>query len=102
MAKIQKVSIGNNTYSIAIPYAVCGTAADTVAKTVNTTAMNGVTLTEGTQIKVKFTNGNTAGAPTLKVNSLTAKTIKASTSSGISANKWSEGCVLDLVYDGTY
>lgn len=53
-------------------YGTCTTTASTVAKTV---ACTGFTLVTGSQITVKFTNGNTASNPTLNVNSTGAKNI---------------------------
>ena len=113
MAKIYNVEIENianntvDTYSIAIPYGACSTGASTAAKVVNSDYLSSITLEAGVQIKIKFTNGNTAANPTLKINNAsgtavtTAKSIVANTNLGISANKWAAGCVLDLVYDGT-
>jgi hypothetical protein len=53
-------------------YATCSTAASTPEKTVSCTAFE---LTAGAKITIRFTNGNTASNPTLKVNSLAAKSI---------------------------
>ena len=107
MAKIYNVEIEDttkntiDTYSIAIPYGECITSANTVAKTVNSEYLSSITLEAGVQVKIKFTYGNTADNPTLKINDTAAARIVANTNLGISANKWAEGCVLDLVYDGT-
>lgn len=46
-------------------YALCGTAANTVEKTVT---VDGFRLKEGSMLVVRFANGNTAQNPTLNVN----------------------------------
>ena len=53
-------------------YSTCSTAASTVAKVASCT---GFVLVAGSEITVKFTNGNTATNPTLNVNSTGAKSI---------------------------
>ena len=71
---IGKLNPGNGTeYSLgSTAYGVCGTAASTVAKTVE---MTGFTLITGATIFVKFTNANSAANPTLNVNSTGAKAL---------------------------
>lgn len=79
------------------PYAVCDTAAATLAKTVDST---GFTLSTGAKIVVKFTLGSTASAPTLNVTNTGAKPIQyrgaAISTTAIKANS-----VHTFVYTGT-
>lgn len=95
-------------------YGVCGTAVGTAAKTVTvypygSTSGTAATfeLQEGAHITVKFTAGNTAATPTLKVNTADAKNIQYKGSnlpSGTAtAGKYSiePNQILDLIYDGT-
>ena len=86
-----------------IPYGTCGTAAGTAAKEATVT---GVTKLEtGLTIAVKFTKSNTAESPTLKVNSLAAKSIKrygTTAPSTSAASSWNENSVITLTYDGSY
>lgn len=74
MAHITQVDVSGTIHSLAIPYAVCETAAGTVAKTA---ALTNFTLAEGAQVKIRFKYANTAANPTLNVNSTGAKSIKA-------------------------
>ena len=55
-------------------YGSCSTAAATAAKTVSV-GSGTVTLEAGLRVTVKFTYANTAGTPTLNVNSKGAKNI---------------------------
>lgn len=88
---------GNNTY-----YGECSTAAATQAKTVTITGFP-TTLKAGLSVRIKFTNAQTyAGAPTLSVNSIGAKTIRRVNGTSAAQYEWVAGEVLDLVYDGTY
>ena len=87
----------------AIPYAVCSTAGTTAQKEVSIS--NITELTAGLMIAVKFTNANAASSPTLKVNSLDAKSIKryGTTAPSTSAKtSWQANQVVTLIYDGTY
>ena len=54
-------------------YGVCSTAGATVAKTVS--IVGNFSLVTGAEVTVKFSNSNTATAPTLNVNSTGAKAI---------------------------
>lgn len=81
----------------------CSTAAATAAKTVT---IDGFRLLSGAQVRVKFTNANTASSPTLNVNSTGAKSIYynglystsfTSTSFPFDADK-----IYTFTYDGTY
>lgn len=81
------------------PYGVSSTAAATAAKTVTIDFSGTLSLYTGLTVRVKFTNGNTASAPTLNVNGTGAKTITAP-GRALSA-LWMAGEVLDFTYDGT-
>lgn len=78
-------------------YAECSTAAATAAKTVS---LSNFTLVTGARITVKFTVTNTAGSPTLNVNSTGAKAIMYR-GSAISAGYLAANRVHEFVYDGT-
>lgn len=82
-----------------VTYGTCSSAASTVAKVVSAT---GFTLKTGSEIWVKFTNANTADAPTLNVNSTGAKYIKKYGTTAPSSYMWSPGAVVGFIYDGTY
>ena len=73
---------------------VCSTAVGTNAKTA--TAPDAFALDSNLSFKIKFTNGNTASSPTLKLNSTTAKSITFLGSKYLIAN-----AVYDCFYDGT-
>ena len=85
-------------------FGTCSTEASTAAKTVSITTGT-FSLEAGATVFVKFSNSNTAGAPTLNVNSTGAKSIKqySTTAPGTTTNtSWQAGEVLCLVYDGSY
>lgn len=80
-------------------YGTSSTAASTTAKSVTCADF---VLKTGETIAVKFTNTNTASAPTLNVNSTGAIAIK--TASGATASLagiWTAGSVVMFTYDGT-
>lgn len=79
-------------------YGTCSTAGSTTAK-VGTLA--GFALVAGGIIAIKFTNANTAAAPTLNVNSTGAKTIQCG---GMAPKPWciTAGMTALFQYDGTY
>lgn len=82
-------------------FGTCSIAAGTAAKTVSITAGT-PTLEAGLRVTVKFANANTAGTPTLNVNSLGAKNIfhnGAQITTG--ANKALLAGTVEFVYDGT-
>ena len=92
---LQDTVIGNTSYG------TCSTAAGTAAKEVT---ISDFVLATGATVKVKFTNSNTASAPTLNVNNTGAKAIKLdeSTAAGTTPNlSWNSGQIVQLVYDGT-
>ena len=81
----------------------CSTAAATAAKTVT---IDGFRLLSGSQVRVKFTNANTASSPTLNVSNTGAKSIYynglystsfTSTSFPFDADK-----IYTFTYNGTY
>ena len=94
--------------------ALCSTAKGTQAKTVTLT---GFTLYSGVTVKVMFTNGNSASAPTLNVNNTGAKSIKVVKAgekvvpvnhtgywrgaSTTSSEMWQPYTILEMMYDGT-
>lgn len=78
-------------------YGTCSTAAGTAAKVV---ALTGFTLATGAKVAVKFTVTNTAGSPTLNVNSTGAKAIYYR-GAAISAGYLAANRVYEFVYDGT-
>ena len=94
---INKINVGNDIYSIAIPYGVCETSGSTAAKIVT---CDNFALEAGVQIKVKFTYANTATNPTLNINSTGAKAITIYGTTAATTN-WKAGSVVDFTYDGT-
>lgn len=83
------------------PYGVCATASATAAKVVTIDFSGTLTLFTGMTIHVKFTNGNTAGNPTLNVNGTGAISIMEYGSVAAGNGAWSSGQIVDLTYDGT-
>ena len=82
-------------------FGTCSTAADTAAKTVSITSGT-FNLEAGARVSVKFTNANTAGTPTLNVNSKGAKNIFSKGSQiTTGSNKSLLAGTVDFIYDGT-
>lgn len=81
-------------------FGTCSTAASTTAKTVTVTG-NLTTLTAGVSVRVLFTYGNTATAPTLNVNNLGAIAIQKVSGTAAGSGAWSAGEVKDFVLNGT-
>lgn len=82
-------------------YATCSVAADTAAKTASITTGT-FNLEAGAKVYVKFTNANTAGTPTLNINSKGAKNIfhkGAQITTG--GNKALLAGICEFMYDGT-
>lgn len=83
-----------------VSYAVCATGASTTAKTVSISRFS---LATGSQVRVKFSNANTASAPTLNVGSTGAKRMSykgnliTNTNFTFNINK-----IYTFTYDGTY
>ena len=104
MGYIGDVTIGSNSYPIGSTlYGTCATTAGTPAKVV--TMANFDTLKTGVTIHVKFTNSNTASAPTLNVNNTGAKVIyryQGTAPSTTEYSSWQAGAVISFTYDGTY
>jgi hypothetical protein len=110
MAKLSQIKLGADTYDIGakwenvsekpnnfLHYGVCGTAADTVAKTVTISNLDNFVLEKGAVVAVKFTNSNSASNPTLNVNGTGAKNIvrygTTATSTGTTTTGWTAGAV---------
>lgn len=79
-------------------YATSGTAAATAAK-VATLAGGTIALKAGVTVAVRFTYANTAGSPTLNVNSTGAKAIYTQ---GVRYAYWMAGATVIFTYDGSY
>ena len=81
-------------------YGTCDTAASIAAKNVS---LSGFKLYPGATISVRFTNGNTAGNPTLNVNGTGAKTVIVNgTAAPSSLVTWTAWATISFVYDGIY
>lgn len=94
------ITVNDDLLRVGAQFGECGTAAATAAKVV---VLDGFTLTKGALIVVKFTQVNTAAAPTLNVNSTGAIAIKEyGTTAGDVKNRWKAGGCGMFVYDGTY
>lgn len=81
-------------------YCTCTTAAATSEKTVNV-ANNSASfpsLTNGLQIRVRFSYQNTASDPTLNVNSLGAKAIKLNSTDTMPSYGWRGGEMVGFTY----
>ena len=84
----------------AINYAVCSTAASTTTKAVSISRFSLVT---GSQVRVKFSNANTASAPTLNVGSSGAKRMSYKGSLITNTNfTFAVNKIYTFTYDGTY
>ena len=103
---IGQVTIGSDTSPVGSTlFGICGTAAATANKTVKTgnTGDNGVltafdNLATGVTIHVKFTNGNTASAPTLSVGTMTTAPAITNPNGTLT---FAENTIVSLTYDGT-
>jgi len=102
---IGQIKIGNDTSPVGSTlYGICNTSASTAAKTITTTDNSGGVLEKfdnlvtGVTIHVKFTNGNTASAPTLRVGSMTT-TPNITNPNGTLT--FAENTIVSLTYDGT-
>lgn len=96
MAMIHTIKVGNTVQGVVtVPYTTCSTAAGTVVKSANFTNL---TLDTGVTVRIKFAVANTATAPTLSVNSSTAKPIMYN---GEPFKDLLANVVYDFVYDGT-
>lgn len=78
--------------------ATCETAANVAAKVV---ALPNFRLTSGTQMRVVFTNENTAESPTLNINGTGAAPIYYEGEPAGPANSWGAGETLLVYFDGT-
>ena len=92
--------------------ASCSTAAGTAAKVATLDDSSGFSLTAGVTVAVKFTYGNSATTPTLRVDGSTTGTAKTiafstaynsrSTGNGSTYNTWGPYETVTFTYDGTY
>lgn len=102
MSMINSIKFGNNTHSFSLPYGVCSTTADTLAKTVT---VDNFSLETGATVIIKFTDANSVASPTLNVNGTGAIAIKrygmTDTSTGTTTTDWVAGAVQMFTYDGT-
>ena len=108
MAQLNEVIFPTGDYIIDTHtyYGTCTTAGATTAKAVTcadfTTPMTDCPA--GTSVRVKFTHGNTAEAPTLNINSQGAKPIVkyGTTEPGASTGcSWRADSIVTFTYDGT-
>lgn len=76
-------------------FGICNTAAATAAKTVS---VNGFALYNGVCVTIRFTNGNTAAAPTININGTGAKNIYTNGVHYMYAGTYT---AITLVYDGS-
>lgn len=82
-----------------VSYAVCTTASATTAKTVSISRFS---LATGSQVRVKFSNANTASAPTLNVGSTGAKRMSYKGNLITNANfSFDVNKIYTFTYDGT-
>lgn len=88
---INKITVDSKTHTLR-PYGTCDTAAGTAAKVVS---CSDFTLFTNATVIVKFSNANTASAPTLNVNNTGAKTITGFESSSVLSG------LCEFMYDGT-
>ena len=81
-------------------YCSCGSSASTTAKTAT---KSGFVLAQGAEVCIKFSNTNTATAPTLNVNGTGAKPIYYN-GAGLTKNNagiLKSGDIISFIYDGT-
>ena len=78
-------------------YAICDTAAGTVAK-VASLAAGSLSLKAGATVAVKFTYANTASSPTLNIAGTGAKAMYIQ---GVRDVYWTDGATVTFTYDGT-
>ena len=80
-------------------YAVCSTSASVQDKVIT---IENFKLEKGTQITIRFENGNSVSAPRLKINNEAAKVIRMrtnETAGGTIQESWETGDVRTFVYD---
>ena len=90
-----KAQIDSDMAQFSSGYNLYGVAAGTGTYTAT---VSGFALTEGINVKVKFTNGYSSGQATLNINSLGAKPITRADGSNA---KIVAGSIINLIYDGT-
>lgn len=79
-------------------FAKCTSAASTTAKVTTVTDQTFV-LKYGSNIKVLFTNSNSASNPTLNINGTGAKPLVSA--QGEPYTSWPSSTIIDVIYDGT-
>lgn len=106
MSYVGKITAGGSTHLVGSTlYGTCTSGASTIAKTVVCPSFD--SLEVGVTIHVRFSNENTADAPTLNVNSTGAKQITGMLSDSGTAStsqtkpNWAAGSVVSFTYDGT-
>lgn len=82
-------------------YCICSTSPN-VAEKIASVVSGSFSLEAGVAVDVKFSQTNTATAPTLNVGDTGAKRIMINSSNSVAANAWISGTIVRLVYDGTY
>lgn len=92
--------------------ASCSTAAGTAAKIATLDDSSGFSLTAGVTVAVRFTYGNSATTPTLRVDGSTTGTAKTiavpssttafTTGNGTTYNTWGAYETISFTYNGTY
>ena len=87
----------NADMAYSLPYGTCSTASGTSEKIVD---CGNFVLISGTRILVKFTNRNTADNPKLNINGTGAKNIYY-LDSAVFNGLWTDGCIMEFLYDGT-
>lgn len=78
-------------------YAICSTASTLAAKSVTLDGFD-FALVTGAFLRIKFTDSNSSGTPTLNVNNTGAKQLLLP--DGTIFNTWQANELLDVVYDG--
>lgn len=71
MGLITRIKVGDSTHNMAIPFITCSASASSLDKG---SFASGVLTDEtmaGAQFYIKFTNGNTASAPTITIDTIT-------------------------------
>ena len=89
--------------AITVWYGTCSTAAGTAQKdvTIVNPTSPAFNIDKNNIVVVKFDNNNTSTSATLKVGSLTAKSIKMYGTTAPVSQTWSAGAVVTFIYDGT-
>ena len=98
MAYITKKTTQNGVKPIGSNlFGTCSTASSTATKDVTLSDFD--VLVSGVTIHVRFSNANTASAPSLRVGSTSAKPILRN---GEADGKWESNSVISFTYDGSH